>query len=365
MKEQNGNTENIDELLKEFRAQKDERERREIEPLEPPKRREELIDFSKNAEPDSEADKKKEKKKRVKKTPEQLAQLKQNRKAKLNKSFKLLISKKVLLPALAIVLAAAVGFGAKYGVEYSKTAYLKPYIEKYPEVNFPEGILKDYCDAYGKNQEITGHISIEDIGVDKMLTAKECEVPVKGASIDNFVVYLDDTKFEEHYKNASAYNSSTKEISYSDLFNEYTFQVVVAFYTNTKAEDDNGYIFPYNTCETMSFDSTNTFLERLDTRTLYDVKGLELTRSDTLLTISCPTDYKQNYRFVAVCKAVDKIDTEAQAADKAETHITDSEYKEQGLENPYRYASKWYPEIIITDENGVESTVKRTIDDYR
>lgn len=365
MKEQNGSTDNIDELLKEFRAQRNEKEKQQINPLEPPKRREELIDFSKEAEPEIKAEDKKETKKRAEKTPEQLAELKQQRKDKLSEFFKHLFSKKVVLPVLAVVLIIAVGFGAKYYAEYSKTAYLKPYTQKYPDVNFPVGILKEYCDAYGENPDVYAHISIDDIELDKMLMADECEVPVKGASTDNFVVYLDDNSLEEHYKNASAYNNSTKQIGYCDLFNEYTFQVAGAFYTNTKPEDDDGYIFPYNTCELMSFDSTNAFLERLNTRIIYKVKGLDLARSDTLLTISCPTDYKEDYRFVVICKAVDKINPDALATDNDKIHITDSEYKEQGIENPYRFASKWYPEIIITDEIGNISTIKRTIDDYK
>lgn len=356
MKEYN---DEIEELLKEYKIQKNSRESRELaEPLEPPKRREELIDFSKPADD-------KEKKTKPKKSSEEIAQLKQKRREKCSKIIKTIFSKKVLLPVIAVVLIAALGFGIKYGVDYSKTSYLNPYIEKYPDVHFPSGILEKYCDIYGENPSIKGQLIISDISLDKMLTADDIEAAADGAEIWNYVVYLDDNSLEEHYKNAAAYNNSSKEIRYTDLKSDYTFQVVGAFYTNTKAEDDNGYIFPYNTTEKMTFESATSFIERLNTRFLYKVSTVDVARQDKLLTISCPTDYKEGYRFVVVCKVVDEINSDAAAADRDDVHITDSEYKQKNIENPYRFASKWYPEIIITDNDGNETTLQKTMDDYK
>lgn len=355
----NEHNDDIEKLLSEYKVQKNRKENHDqIEPLEPPKRREELIDFSKPEE-------KSKKKEKPKKSPEEIAALKQKRRQKADKILKNVFSKKVLLSILALALMTALGFGIKYGIDYSKTSYLKPYIEKYPDVEFPAGILEKYCDAYGENPSITGYIKINDIGIDKMLSAEDIEGVTQGASIYNYVVYLNDSNLEECYKNADAYNSSGKEISYTDLLTDYTFQVVGAYYTNTDEKDDDGYIFPYNTTEKMTFESTNSFIERQSTRFLYKVSTLDLARQDTLLTISCPTEYKQGYRFVVVCKAVDEINHDATATEKNDPHITDSEYKEKGVDNPYRFASKWYPEIIITDSDGNETTIQKTIDDYK
>lgn len=357
------NKDDISKLLEEYKEQKNNKIT-EQQPLEPPKRRDELIDFAKN---DTEEKQKKAKKEKPKKSPEEIEALKQARKEKLKKISKIVFSKKVIFSLLAIILVIAIGFGIKFAIGYSKTAYLNPYKDKYPDVEFPAGILEKYCDDYGSTPDTMGYISISDTDTNMYLTKADMQPITDISSTYNYVVYLDTKELEQHYKNAEAYNNSYKEIFFSNLFEDYTFEVAGAFYTNTKAEDDNGYILPYNTTEEMTFQSTNQFLERVNSRMLYTVKGVDLTRQDTLLTISCPTDYKEDYRFVVVCKAVDKINTDASAADKQpdRIHKTDSEFKESNMENPYRFAGKWYPEIITYDAEGNETTYKKTIEDYQ
>lgn len=358
------NKDDISKLLDEYKEQK---ENKAVEkPLEPPKKRDELIDFAKS-EPESEAKHKKAKKEKPEKSSEEIEALKQARKEKLKKISKKIFSKKVLFSLLAITLAAAVGFGIKFGVSYSKTAYLKPYEEKYPDVEFPAGILEKYCDDYGSNPETMGYISISDTDTSEYLTKNDMQPIADINSTYNYVVYLDSKELEQHYKNADAYNGSYKEIFFSNLYEDFTFEVAGAFYTNTKPEDDDGYIFPYNTTEKMTFESTGQFIERINTRLLYTVKGVEIKRADTLLTLSCPTDYRDGYRFVVICKAVEKINSDAEAKDKSpdRIHRTDIEYKESNTENPYRFAGKWYPEVITYDSEGNESTYKKTIEDYQ
>lgn len=357
------NKDDIGKLLDEYKEQR-KNKITEQQPLEPPKRRDELIDFSKD---DVEEKVKKPKKEKPKKSPEEIEAQKQERKEKLKKLTKIIFSKKVLFSLLAVILAVAVGFGVKFAVGYSKTAYLNPYKDKYPDVEFPVGILEKYCDDYGSTPDTMGYISISDTDTNQYLTKSDMQPITDINSTYNYVVYLETKELEQHYKNAEAYNNAYKEIFFSNLFEDFTFEVAGAFYTNTKAEDDDGYIFPYNTTEKMTFESTNQFLERINSRLLYNVKGVDLTRQDTLLTISCPTDYKDGYRFVIVCKAVDKINTDAAATDKKpeRIHRTDSEYKESNTENPYRFAGKWYPEIITYDNDGNETTYKKTIEDYQ
>lgn len=357
------NKDDIGKLLEEYKEQRENRIT-EQQPLEPPKRRDELIDFAKD---DTEEKLKKAKKEKPKKSPEEIEAQKQARKEKLKKISRIVFSKKVLFSLLAILLAVAIGFGIKFGISYSKTAYLNPYQEKYPDVDFPVGILEKYCDDYGSAPDTMGYISISDTDTNKYLSKSDMHPISDINSTYNYVVYLDTKELEQHYKNAEAYNNSYKEIFFSNLFDDYTFEVAGAFYTNTKAEDDDGYIFPYNTTEKMTFESTNQFLERINSRLLYNVKGVDLTRQDTLLTISCPTDYRADYRFVVVCKAVDKINTDIAAEDKnpERIHRTASEYKESNTENPYRFAGKWYPEIITYDDEGNETTLKKTIEDYQ
>lgn len=338
----------IEELLAEFELQKEKKTQRELGELEPPKRREEMIDFSKpdkNEENFDSADEEKSKDK--KKLNFDFKKITASIKAFFKKTAKFVLQKKVLIPLCAVILVMVLALTVPNAVKSynykQKTAYLKPYTEKYPDVSFPEGILEKYCDAYGTDQNTYAHIRIDDINLDTMITKKQSEVPKNGKTVSNFVVYLDDNSLEEVYKDTSAYNSSSKAVSFSDLYNEYTFQVVGAFYTNTKPEADDGYVFPYNTCEKLEPKDASNLINGIKNRFRYKAVDFDIDRSDTLLTISCPTDFRTDYRFVLVCKAVEQVNTDIQAKENPEPHLTDSEYKEQGIENPYQFAEKWYP----------------------
>lgn len=374
----------IGELLESFNKQKENRDRREIEPLEPPKRRSEAIDFAKKEEPITPAkesiesfENKPEKIKKAKvkkepkpkKTPEQIAEEKERRKEiknNISSSIKAIATdKRFFIPVIAIVLMAVIAFSAVSIINYNKTAYLKPYEKGYPNVQFPVGIMEKYCDDFGKNPSLQGYIKIDDISFDGKIDLLNSQILAYGAERFNYVVYLDDNELESIYSTIDGYNNSTKKVEYTDLVNEYTFEVVGAFYTNTKEEDDNGYIFPYDTTEKMTLDSMNAYIDRITTRLTYKTNDGGITRADTLLTISCPTDYKKDYRFVVICKAVDEIKPDLVATEKEYSHLTQSEYDEKGEVNPYRFASKWYPEIIITNPDGDSTTIKRSIDYYK
>ena len=373
----------IGELLESFNKQKENRDRREMEPLEPPKKRSETIDFAKKEEPIAPAkesvesfENKPEKTKKAKvkkepkpkKTPEQIAEEKERRreiKSNISSSIKAIATdKRFFIPVISIVLVAVIAFSAVSIINYNKTAYLRPYEKEYPNVQFPVGIMEKYCDDFGKNPSLQGYIKIDDISFDSKIDLLNSQILAYGAERFNYVVYLDDNKLESIYSTIDGYNNSTKKVEYTDLVNEYTFEVVGAFYTNTKEEDDNGYIFPYDTTEKMTLDSMNAYIDRITTRLTYKTNDGGITRADTLLTISCPTDYKKDYRFVVICKAVDEIKPDLVATEKEYSHLTQSEYDEKGEVNPYRFASKWYPEIIITDEKGNETTIQRDISYY-
>lgn len=319
--------------------------------LEPPKKRKELIDFSKDS---VDAKARSESNKRIKK--KQVTSI-------LHSVKKIVLNKYVLLALFLVVLIIVGGNGIKGYVEYQKTSYLVPYQEKYPEVEFPDGIMEEYCDALGQNPDLKGVLKIESMGIDMDIDSTTLYPIADGASYYNFVIKLDNPEFEKRYSTIDGYNSADKGIFFTDLKRNYTFEVVGAFYTNTKPEDDNGYVFPYNTTEKMSFDSTNQFIDRINSRLLYDVKALDIERQNTLLTIECPTDYKDGYKFVVICKEVEEVDNTVTATPKDKVHLTASEYENEE-DNPYRFSGQWYPEIIITSPDGVENTFQKTINDY-
>lgn len=370
----------IGKILSDFKTQKEQRET-PIEPLEPPKRRENYIDFAKSDDENTaEKQPKRKKEPKPKKTPEELEAIRAAKKEKrdrhkeksktvLAKIKKAVFNKKVLIALAAIIALIGIIFGIVYAVEQSKGAYLKPYEKKYPDAEFQVGMLEKYCDILGENPDTAGYLEIPDIELKTTVSSDSKKSPyaekcTEGAEQFNYVVYLNDNSLESLYSSANAYNNSTGYINYSNLFEDYTFKVAGAFYTNTKAEDDDGYIFPYNVTEKMTVKSANDYASKLTSRFLYDT-GINVTRQDTVLTISCPTDYRKNFRFVVVAVLRDDAETKVKANEKDSINYPKVIFDELKKDNPYKFATKWYPEIIITDSEGNEKTVQKSIDDYK
>lgn len=338
----------IGEILADFEVKKQNREQNVIEPLEPPVRRQDIIDFAKEETAEKPEKAKKEKKKIV-----------------VNK-------KKLFISLTAVVLVIALGFGVFGIVNYSKTAYLKSYEKKYPDVSFPAGIMEDYCDIYGENPNSTGYLKIDDVQLETPVFSKDSEkYPMsedclEGAQVQNFVVYLNDNSLENLYKDVDSYNSNSTSgfIGYSDYYQDYTFKVAGAFYINTDEKDDNGYIFPYNVTEKMTEKSSNNYISGINNRMLYST-GVTLTRQDKLLILSCDTDYRENFRFVVVCTLSSNDAQKPVASEKKNPWYPQVICDEMGIDNMYALTSKWYPEIIVKDSQGQESTIQQTIDDYK
>lgn len=371
----------IGKLLEDYKKQRDNAERGIIEPLEPPKRREDIIDFAKTEDDDEAGNEKKAslfsklKKEKPEKSEDELAEEKAKKAEKaaqikgsivnaFKKIFKALFNRTTLIIVVGIALIIGVFFGIRAISSYSETAYLKPYEKKYPDVKFSTGILEKYCDTYGQNPDSAGYIEIPDLNI-KTTVAKhgsktfpEAEACTQGSETANYVVYLEDNKLEKYYKNSASFNSASGYVTYTDYYNEYNFMIVGAFYTNTNPSDDNNYAFPYNVTEKMTAKSTSDYISKLESRFVFDT-GVDITRGDMLLTLSCPTDYRKDYRFVVIGVARKNTDTRLTATDKEKIHYQQCIYDEMGIENPYKYSTGWYPEIIVNDK-----AVQKTAEDY-
>ena len=344
----------IDDILKEFQAKRDSREKSDYVPVnvEPPKPR---ADFAKaerkQPKPDKEVNKPKIELKKIDFSP-----LKSDK------------AKGVYKYLIIIVLIIAVFFAAVFGIgnmiKSSKTSYIKKYEKKYTDVSFPDGIEEKYCELYGKNPNTCGYLKIDDIDLSSPVLKKAdgkgtpyLEKSAKGARVDNFVVYLNDDSLEKYYSSVDSYNNSASGfISFSDLKTDYNFKVIGAFYTNTKASDDNGYVFPYNVTEQMEPSSALEFYTMLHYRFLYDT-GASPIRSDKLITISCPTSYHKDFRFVVVGVARDD-DKKFTASPKKLIRYPQVICDEKGSRNHFASAKPWYPQIVITSEKDNTTTTK-------
>ena len=364
----------IEELLKAYQKQRSEKkEKKETafdDSLPPPIRREDIIDFSKNV--DEAQEEEQEKTSSFDKFKKSLKDFARFVRKVAVKAKTIIFNKITLIVIIVIAVIIGGGFAVKAIIDSSKSAYLKPYEQKY-NVEFPVGILEKYCDYYGEDQRTVAYLEIKGTDIKTPVYEKSakkypaCEDLAVNAEQGNFVVYTDDKNLESIYSTADGYNNADAEIFYSDLFNEYNFRIIGAFYTNSTPDDDNGYIFPYNTSEKMTADSANDLSDRVSSRLLYNT-GLTITGHDRMIFISCPADYRENFRFVLVGIQRDDLSNKLQAKEKREDeiHFPQVIYDESERENRYRFSKQWYPEYEITNpETDKVTTVKTDINDYK
>lgn len=295
----------------------------------------------------------------------------ENDEKKAKFSFKNLIPKdkakrkKLIIGAVCVVAAAGIIAGSVLIYDNATTGYLKPYEEKYPDVSFPVGIKAEYCDYYALHQNMTGYISIPDCDYNDYILPES--VQTKTPTLDgknstdtldfNTVVYInsDNCDLESAYKDMNTYLNSEQKIIYSTLYEDYEFNVIGAFYTNTIPSDDNGYCFPYNFTKQMTGASFNNYLDRLNSRCLYHT-GYELSyNSDKLITIAADSDFMEDTKFVVVGVLNGEKQTQAEINDSV--HYPQAWYDANGKTNPYRFADEWYPTVFI-DENKEETSVQ-------
>lgn len=336
----------IGEILDDFEKNKNIPLSEKLAPPSPSLRDRQGIDFSAESENSAEgstADKPKAEKAPASKAVKECAE----------KIKKALFSKKGIAVICVILVVVATAFAVPAIYDYSKSAYLNPYRQKYPDVTFPVGIMEKYCDLYGENPNAVGCLKIDDIQLDTPVFAQNSKKSPyeqgckKGAQRQNFVVYIDDNRLEELYKSPDAYNKSNVSafVQYSDLYSDYTFKIVGAFYINTDEKDDNGYVFPYNTTEKLTEKSSSTYISAVNNRMIYST-GVTLTRQDKLIFLSCDTDYKDNFRFVAVGVLSDKKAQKPTAQPKQSPWYPQSVCDDMGIDNTYKMTPKWYPEIL-------------------
>lgn len=299
------------------------------------------------------------------------ANFKKNFLPKVKSTAKKIFTKQVAITVGAILLVIILAFSGVKLYQYSRVAYLKPYEEKY-NIEYPVGILEQFCDAYGKNQDIAGAVSIPDTKTDKyVVNAAAPDAPYleKGADIKkdqkNIAIALksSDADLEGIYSTPEGFLKSSQKIVFNTLFEKSTYKVVSVFYTNTKAEADSGYIFPYNLCGNMTQKSFENYEDRIKSRRLYDT-GYSISNEDYFLTLSVDSDFMENFRFVVLCVRIEEKDFEksSTAVPNDNIHYPQVWYDKYEKVNPFRFSAKWYPELYIDEEN--QRTTKQSIKDF-
>lgn len=295
---------------------------------------------------------------------------KQNFIPKIKSGLKKVFTKQLAIGAGIIILIAAVAFGGVKLYEYSRVAYLKPYEEKYG-IEYPEGILEEFCDRYGKNQHTLGELIIEDTDTDKYVSNQKTEDYVyafEGTDVNEEQQFraVDVTGYadlESIYSTTEGFLNASQKITFNTLFEKAEYKVVAVYYTNKNPEDDSEYVFPYSIYGNITEKSFEHYADSIEHRRLYDT-GFEFTSDNSYLSLCADSDFMENFKFVVLCVKTDskKFEKSATAVPNEDIHYPQVWYDENDKTNPYRFSGKWYPEIYTDTET--EKTAKLTAEDF-
>ncbi len=370
----------LEEMLKKVRSRQQTQPSSEEEPLEPPKTTQEMQSETQQSEqqaPEAEEkenyapDKVKIKMPELKFNTKVIsANIKTRLLPAVKSVFKKELVRKSLLAVIAVIVLIGLGFGGVKLYQYAQVAYLKPYIEKY-NIEFPDGIREEFCDDFGKDQRVMGRIVIADTSTDVLAGSKKegaAAYADAGSSVldDQHIrsVALRDSGLEKYYGTAEAYVNASQLVTFKTLFDDEEYKVVAAYYANTNPKNDNGYVFPYNAYGTMTEKSFKSYIDRVNTRSLYNT-GAQLDYGGYYLSISTPTSTEPDSRFVILCRKVGEEESFEKTADtKPNKRIrhTQKWYDEHKEKNPFWLAADWYPEIY-TDSSRTK-TVRLTEKDF-
>ncbi len=214
--------------------------------------------------------------------------------------------------------------------QHDQTAVVDSRLESaFPGVDFPEGMLAKYGQLYAANQDLRGWITIAGLdinlpiaqGVDNSYYLKKdiygkyttYGVPFFDYRMTDFrnlhknnVIYghnmrSDDYIFGnlENYRTIDGF-ASAPVIECNTIYGDYTWFVYGVFITNSEAQDDNGYVLPYNFID-ISTSKFESYIEEIDKRKLYTT-GVDINANDKILTLStCCYDFNEA-RLVVVAR---------------------------------------------------------------
>ena len=246
----------------------------------------------------------------------------------------------------------------------------------YPDVVFPEGLSLKYAKLYAVNQDFVGYLSIDEYGMElpvvqsqkdtkkenyylrrnfyKQYSVYGCPFVFKDSDMENLdrntVIFGHNTTSNlafaavNKYKTLDGYKNAPV-IQFDTIYANHKWKVVAAFIINTKASDDNGYIFNYIFTKMENDEEFMTYMKFLKERSLYDT-GVDILPSDKILTLSTCTKDFDDARFVVVARLVRPGETEDVNTSIAKVNESprypQAYYDKKKKKNPYKDAERWY-----------------------
>ena len=243
--------------------------------------------------------------------------------------------------------------------------YVKKYEKKY-NMPFPKGIPHEFCDLYGQNPTLAGSLDID--GKETLLYGKPDgggALFEKGSDINADQHYraaaleVSDADLETLYGTGEAYTSSSQSFTFKTIHGEkQTYHIIAAYYVNTKPEDDNGYVFPYNCYGNFTSKSYNHYQDAIKRRSLYTT-GYTISKDDYCMTLSVPTDIMPDFRFVVVGVRTDEVKKITETKENKMLHYPQAYCDKLGIRNIFKQFSKpWYPEIVTQSGDKIQLSEK-------
>ncbi len=286
----------------------------------------------------------------------------------------ILVNTYIVQPALAKKLISDTVSDLSDGLKEHGDAEIDASISGKYDVNFPMGMLAKYAPLYASNTDLRGWISIpafeinlpvvqgtdNDYYLKRNIYKKWTEYGVpffdyriaQGQFVNlprNTVIYghnmrSDDLIFGmlEEYRDIDGFKRAPV-IECNTIYGNYNWVICGVFISNSKAEHDNGYVFPYNfiDCSDQKFAE---YIVELEKRRFYDT-GVDLAITDKILTLStCCYDFP-DARLVVVARLLRdgesvSVDT-SKAIKNPDPKGPQAWYDENGKPNNYAYDARW------------------------
>lgn len=245
------------------------------------------------------------------------------------------------------------------------------FLSKYPNIYLPEGMMAKYAYLYAINQDLVGWIKIPNSMIDvQVVQTGDNATYLKKDFYGNYsrygcpcMDYRNDPKYlnkntiiyGHHMSDGLVFADLTKYktiegfqespvISFDTLYRSYTFKVYAVLITNSKEEDDNGYIFNYTVTEFGSNEKFMEYIAAVDERKLYTT-GVDIQPTDKILTLQTCTYEFSDARLVVIGRML--RDNESTTIDTSLATVNENPrypqayYDKNGLTNPYADAEKW------------------------
>lgn len=264
--------------------------------------------------------------------------------------------------------------------------------EKYPDVDFPEGMNLKFADLYAVNQDTVGALRIAEKNLFFPLMQNKstptyylwrdlygqysrygnpyvdyrCDMGSGGLS-KNTIIYGHNTHDKLGFNKLTDYMKldgykKAPVISLETLYEKTQWKIFAVMLTNSTAAADRGHLFRYLITDFSSDKDFMTMLDGIKQRSMINT-GIDVNEDDKILTLyTCYQDIFEGGRLVVFARLLRDGESAHVDVSKAsfnhKARYPQAYYDQLGLKNPYEDLTK--PIYFIEDEHGSVIAVETT-----